>query len=220
MAKALNVPLIDLSFDDRDISLSQGPLGIFNFSTLLEFNQLVTRLGQKAATNSTKLEEEATKARKLHGQWLSVESFAQCLDLPVSDTLRQTHSMFDQNEDGHIDYRHYVIALSTVCRPTKSLENLRLAFKMYENKEDGSVIEDDLADILGIMLGVENMDLAGLFLSLQDDYVEKITYDELCQFIDQHPDFVSSYIRFKDHPSTMCFRRSKRRNSNDQKKSD
>lgn len=219
MAKALGLPLIDLSFEDRDIAQSKGPLGIFNFSSLLEFNQLVRRLGGKAAINISRIEEEATKARKLQGEYLSVEGFAQCLGLPVSDTLRQVHSMFDQNEDGHIDYRQYVVALSTVCRPTEAMENLKLAFKMYETEEDGHVKEDDLAAILEIMLGVENLDLGGLFLSLRED-TGKITYDEFSQFVDQHPDFVSNYIRFKDHPSTMCVHRANSSNGNNQKKCD
>lgn len=219
MAKALDVPLIDLSFDDRDISLSKGPLGIFNFSSLLEFNQLVCRLGQKAVANCSKIEEEAAKACKLQGERLSVEGFALCLGLTVSDTLTQVHSMLDQNEDGHIDYRHYVIALSTVCRPSKPKETLKLAFKMYKNEDDGKVKEEDLASILEIMLGVENMDLSGLFLSLGEE-TGKITYDEFCQFIDQHPDFVSNYIRFKDHLSTSCIGRAKHCNGNNQKKRD
>lgn len=218
MAEALNVPLIDLSFDDRDISLSKGPLGIFFFSSLLEFNQLVCRLGQKAVAKSSKIEEEATKACKIRGERLSVEDFAQCLGLPLSDTLRQVHSMFDQNEDGLIDYRLYLIALSTVCRPTKPKETLKLGFKMYESDEDGNVAEEDLAAILEIMLGVENMALDGLFLSLDKD-TGKITYDEFCQFIDQHPDFAHSYIRFKNHPATRCIV-PRSWNGNDPKKSD
>ncbi|KAF7668044.1 hypothetical protein LDENG_00035430 [Lucifuga dentata] len=45
MAKALGLPLIDLSFDDRELSLSQGLLPIHDNSRLLEFNRLVCRLG-------------------------------------------------------------------------------------------------------------------------------------------------------------------------------
>lgn len=43
--RALELPLTDLSFDDREISLSEGPLRIQDYSSLLEFNQLVCRLG-------------------------------------------------------------------------------------------------------------------------------------------------------------------------------
>lgn len=39
------MPLTDLSFDDREIILSQGPLGIYDYRSLLEFNQLVHCLG-------------------------------------------------------------------------------------------------------------------------------------------------------------------------------
>lgn len=43
--RALQLPLTDLSFDDHEISLSQGPLRIYDYSSLLEFNLLVCRLG-------------------------------------------------------------------------------------------------------------------------------------------------------------------------------
>lgn len=219
MAKALDVPLTDLSFDDRDISLSAGPLSICNYSSLLEFNQLVCRLGLKAGTNSSVLEEHAAKARKLQGEGLSVEDFAQCLGLPVTDTFKELHSMFDQNEDSQIDYRHFVIALSTVCRPSKTIENLKLAFKIYENEEDGNVLEEDLVTILEIMLGVEELDLSAFFLSLRNG-IGKITYDQLCKFINQHPDFVHNYLHFKNHQNRECVGHATRCNGKNQKKTD
>lgn len=43
--RVLEVPLIDLSFEDREIILSEGELRIFDFSSLLEFSHLVCRLG-------------------------------------------------------------------------------------------------------------------------------------------------------------------------------
>ncbi|KAK9526175.1 hypothetical protein VZT92_014889, partial [Zoarces viviparus] len=96
MAKALEVPLTDLSFDDREISLSQGPLRIHDCSSLLEFHRLVCRLGLRAGRNDKVLEEQARRARKLQGDGLSLEDFSQFLNLPVTDTLSQVHSLFDQ----------------------------------------------------------------------------------------------------------------------------
>lgn len=43
--RALQLPLIDLSFEDRDISMSRGEVQIFDPSSLLEFNRLACRLG-------------------------------------------------------------------------------------------------------------------------------------------------------------------------------
>ncbi|XP_074469723.1 lysophosphatidylcholine acyltransferase 1 isoform X1 [Sebastes fasciatus] len=200
MAKALEVPLIDLSFDDCEISLSRGPLGICDYSSLLEFHKLVCRLGLRAGRTEEGLEEQARRVMKLQGERLSLEDFAQFLNLPVTDTLTQVHSLFDQHGDGQIDIRLYVIALSTVHRPSKSMETLKLAFKMYESEEDGDVLEDDIAAILEIMLGVKKVELQGLFLSLDRPDTGKMTYDELHHFIEQHPRFVQDYLDFENHP--------------------
>lgn len=106
-----------------------------------------------------------------------------------------------QHGDRQIDIRHYVIALSTVHRPSESMKTLKLAFKVstitsdpadtkiwslcdnglhcfqiYGSEESGEVQEEDLAAILEIMLGVKEVELSGLFLSLDNPDTEKITY--------------------------------------------
>lgn len=53
---------------------------------------------------------------------------------------------------------------------------------MYENKEKGEVIEEDLAAILEIMLGVQEVELSGLFLSLDGPDTNKITYGKIQRF--------------------------------------
>ncbi|CAF89448.1 unnamed protein product, partial [Tetraodon nigroviridis] len=178
MAKALEVPLTDLSFEDREIILSEGELRIFDFSSLLEFNHLVCRLGLRAETSEKQLEELARRARKLQGDRLALEDFAQFLNLPVTDTLTHIHRLFDQCADGRIDTRHFVIALSTICQP-KSMKTLRLAFSIYEGEEGGEVQENDLDAILEIMLGVKQVELSALFLSLDSTDAETITYGEM-----------------------------------------
>ncbi|XP_068431888.1 lysophosphatidylcholine acyltransferase 1 [Clinocottus analis] len=203
MAKALELPLVDLSFDDREISLSQGPLRIRDCSSLLDFHQRVCRLRLTAGRTSELLEEQARRARKLQGDGLSLDAFAQFLNLPVTDTLTQIHSLFDQHGDGQIDVRLYVIALSTVHRPLKSMETLRLAFKMYENEENGYVRREDLAAIFEIMLGVKKVELSALFKSLDGSDATRITYDELHHFIEQHPFFVQDYLDFENHPRSQ-----------------
>ncbi len=50
----------------------------------------------RAATTDKVLEEQARRARKLQRDRLGLEDFAQFLNLPVTDTLTQVHSLFDQ----------------------------------------------------------------------------------------------------------------------------
>lgn len=49
---------------------------------------------------------------------------------------------------------------------------------MYEGEEGGEIQETDLAAILEIMLGVKEVELSGLFLSLDED-TERITHGEM-----------------------------------------
>uniref|UniRef100_A0A8D3BPE4 Lysophosphatidylcholine acyltransferase 1 n=1 Tax=Scophthalmus maximus TaxID=52904 RepID=A0A8D3BPE4_SCOMX len=207
MAKALELPLTDLSFDDREISLSEGPLRIQDYSSLLEFNQLVCRLGLRAGA-------------RVKGDRLGLQDFGQFLDLPVTDTLAQVHRLFDKRGDGQIDVRHFVIALSTVHRPSRSMETLKLAFKMYEAEEDGDVREDDLAAILETMLGLKEVELSGVFLSLDRPDTGTIAYDEFHHFIEQHPRFVMDHLNFEDHPGRGCCVRRERRNGHNHDKDD
>nr|XP_057904033.1 lysophosphatidylcholine acyltransferase 1 [Doryrhamphus excisus]XP_057904034.1 lysophosphatidylcholine acyltransferase 1 [Doryrhamphus excisus] len=204
MAKALELPLTDLSFEDREISFAQGPLRVYDPSSLLEFNQLVRRLGQK--TTESLLKEQVSRVRKLREHQLGLEDLALFLHVPVSITLKQVLSLFGQNEEGQIDIRHYVIALSTIHRPSRAMETLKMAFQMYENEDSGQVHEHELAAMLEIMLGVKEVELSMVFMSLEGPDTGKITYDELRRFVAAHPHFVQDYLDFKDHPRHFCVR--------------
>lgn len=41
-------------------------------------------------------------------------------------------SIAKQNEDGSMDIREFVIAFSVVCRPAKTMETIKLAFKVRD----------------------------------------------------------------------------------------
>uniref|UniRef100_A0A3Q2QVI0 Lysophosphatidylcholine acyltransferase 1 n=1 Tax=Fundulus heteroclitus TaxID=8078 RepID=A0A3Q2QVI0_FUNHE len=153
MAKALEVPLTDLSFDDRDIILSRGPLRIHDCRSLLHFNRLV--------------------------EWLELFSEP---DAGLDKIGVCKLCLLCQAGDGKMDVRHYVIALSTVQGPHKPMDTLKLAFKMYEEEDSGEVAEDDLASILEIMLGVKEVELSPLLLELQAAGSGKITYGETLFF--------------------------------------
>lgn len=53
---------------------------------------------------------------------------------------------------------------------------------MYENEENGEVKEEDVGSILEIMLGVENIELACVFLCLDNPDAEHMTYGKM-QFL-------------------------------------
>uniref|UniRef100_I3JJB9 Lysophosphatidylcholine acyltransferase 1 n=1 Tax=Oreochromis niloticus TaxID=8128 RepID=I3JJB9_ORENI len=176
MAKALGVPITDYSFEDCQLAMAEGQLRLPVDTCLLEFAKLVRRLGLKPQNSEKVLQEYGNRARKLEGQKLGLEDFAHFLDVPVSDMLRDMFGLFDEHEDNRMDIREYVIALSVVCRPAKTLETMKLAFKMFEAEEDGAITESELAVILKTALGVSHISVSHLFTAIDVDDTGKITF--------------------------------------------
>uniref|UniRef100_A0A8C6UTA7 Lysophosphatidylcholine acyltransferase 1 n=1 Tax=Neogobius melanostomus TaxID=47308 RepID=A0A8C6UTA7_9GOBI len=194
MAKALGVPITDYSFEDCQLAMAEGQLRLPVDTCLLEFAKLVRRLGLKSKNPEKDLLEYGTRAMKLEGQKQSLEDFAQFLDLPVSDMLRDMFALFDEHEDNRIDVREYVIALSVACRPAKTMDTLKLAFKMFESDNDGAITEAELAVILKTALGVSRLSVSRLFSSIDSKDTGKVTYDMFKRFVEENPEFDEEYL--------------------------
>uniref|UniRef100_A0A8C9R5M6 Lysophosphatidylcholine acyltransferase 1 n=1 Tax=Scleropages formosus TaxID=113540 RepID=A0A8C9R5M6_SCLFO len=192
MAKALDVPVTDYSFEDCQLAMAEGQLHLPADTGLLEFARLVRGMGLKPGNTEEVLQEYGEKARKLQNEKLGLQDFAQYLGIQVSDTLRDMFALFD--EEGEVDAREYVIALSVVCRPSKTLDTIKLAFKMYEAEEDCAIVEDDLMCILKTALGVSDLNVSHLFRAIDVDDKGKITFDEFKSFAEEHPDFAKEYL--------------------------
>ncbi|XP_071381588.1 lysophosphatidylcholine acyltransferase 1-like [Centroberyx affinis] len=194
MAKALGVPITDYSFEDCQLAMAEGQLRLPVDTCLLEFAKLVRRLGLKPRNTEKVLQEYGNRARKLEGEKLDLDDFAQYLDVPVSDLLRDMFALFDEHEDNSMDIREYVIALSVVCRPAKTLETMKLAFKMFEAEEDGAITETELAVILKTALGVTHLSVSRLFSAIDVEDTGKITFDKFRSFAEQRPEFAEEYL--------------------------
>ncbi|XP_051999239.1 lysophosphatidylcholine acyltransferase 1-like [Xyrauchen texanus] len=198
MAKALQVPVTDYSFEDCQLAMAEGQIRLPVDTCLLEFAKLVRRLGLKRENPERRLQEYGNRAQKLQGERLSLEDFAQFLDLPVSDVLRDMFSLFDESADGSMDIREFVIAFSVVCRPAKTLDTMKLAFKMFEAEEDGAITENEFICILKSALGVGELVVSRLFRSIDEEDSGKLNFESFRNFAEQHPDFAEEYL-YSDH---------------------
>ncbi|XP_010766985.1 lysophosphatidylcholine acyltransferase 1 isoform X2 [Notothenia coriiceps] len=194
LAKALGVPITDYSFEDCQLAMAEGQLRLPVDTCLLEFSKLARRLGLKPRNTEKVLQDYGNRARKLEGQKLDLDDFAQFLDVPVSEMLLDMFSLFDEHEDNCMDIREYVIALSVICRPAKTLETMKLAFKMFEAEEDGAITEMELAVILKTALGVTHLSVSRLFTAIDPEDTGKITFDKFRCFVEQHPDISEEYL--------------------------
>ncbi|XP_074843996.1 lysophosphatidylcholine acyltransferase 1 isoform X2 [Carettochelys insculpta] len=169
MAEALGVPVTDYTFEDCQLALAEGQLRLPSNTCLLEFAKLVRSLGLKPEKLEKDLDRYYERANKMKEKRVSLNEFAAYLEIPISDTLENMFALFVENEDDVIDVREYVTALSVVCRPSKTLETMKLAFKMYQS-QNGTITEDDLACIL------------------------KTALDDFYNYAEMYPDFAEDYL--------------------------
>ncbi|XP_053330912.1 lysophosphatidylcholine acyltransferase 1-like [Spea bombifrons] len=194
MAKALGVSVTDYSFEDCQLALAEGQLRLPSDTSLLEFARLVRSLGLKPEKLGKELDKFSESAWKRKGEKINLKEFAEYLSVPVTDKLEDLFALFDENDEGAIDLREYVIALSVVCRPSKTLETIQLAFKMYESEGSKTIVEEDLAIILKTALGVSELNVTDLFRAIDEEDKGKITYDDFNRFAEMNPNFAADYL--------------------------
>ncbi|XP_068003563.1 lysophosphatidylcholine acyltransferase 1 isoform X2 [Melanerpes formicivorus] len=190
---ALGVSVTDYTYEDCQLALAEGQLRLPADTCLLEFAKLVRSLGLKPETLEDDLDKYATSAMKMKKDKVDLKEFAAYLEFPESHTLESMFALFDENEDGTIDIREFVIALSVVCKPSKTLETIQLAFQLYQS-ENGTITEEDLAHILKTAMGVSQIDVTHLFRAVDEEEKGEITYDEFYRFAELYPHFAEDYL--------------------------
>ncbi|XP_060680556.1 lysophosphatidylcholine acyltransferase 1-like isoform X3 [Hemiscyllium ocellatum] len=193
MANALGVPVTDYTFEDCQLVMSDSQLKLPVDTCLLEFAKLARKLNLKPDKIEKELDELAESAKKMKGGLTTLDTFAHYLKLPICDAIRDMFLLFTENENGTIDIREYVIALSVVSRPSKTHETIKLAFRMYESI-DQTITEDDLACILKTALGVNKLDVSKLFTVTDATQQRKISYMDFCKFSHANPDYAEEYL--------------------------
>nr|XP_010307611.1 PREDICTED: lysophosphatidylcholine acyltransferase 1-like [Balearica regulorum gibbericeps] len=191
--RALGVSVTDYTFEDCQLALAEGQLRLPSDTCLLEFAKLVRSLGLKPETLEDDLDKYAASAMKMEKEKIDLKEFSAYLEFPVSDTLESMFALFDENEDGIIDIREFVIALSVVCKPSKTLETIHLAFQLYQS-ENGTITEDDLARILKTAMGVSQINVMHLFRAVDEEEKGEITYNDFYRFAELHPHFAEDYL--------------------------
>ncbi|XP_042551107.1 lysophosphatidylcholine acyltransferase 1 [Dipodomys spectabilis] len=194
MAEALGVSVTDYTFEDCQLALAEGQLRLPADTCLLEFARLVRGLGLKPEKLEKDLDKYSERAKRRSGERIGLSEFAEYLEVPVSDTLEDMFSLFDESGDGKMDLREYLVALSVVCRPSRTLDTIQLAFKMYGSPEDGSVDEDRLSCILRTALGVAELTVTDLFQAIDHEEKGRITFADFSRFAEMVPSFAEDYL--------------------------
>nr|XP_056718575.1 lysophosphatidylcholine acyltransferase 1 [Euleptes europaea] len=205
MARALGVSVTDYTFEDCQLALAEGQLRLPSNTGLLEFAKLVRSLGLKPERLEKVLNRYSESARRMKKKKVGLKEFAAYLEVPVSDTLENMFALFDEKENGLIDLREYVTALSVVCRPSKTLQTVQLASKMYQS-EAGALTEEDLTCILKTAMGVSDLNVSNFFRAIDKEERGTITYDDFHRFAEMYPNFAKEYLYPDQMETESCLK--------------
>ncbi|KAF3828749.1 hypothetical protein GH733_004655 [Mirounga leonina] len=140
MAEALGISVTDYTFEDCQLALAEGQLRLPADTCLLEFARLVRGLGLKPETLEKDLDKYSKSAKMQKGGKLGLPEFAEYLGVPVSDTLEDMFSLFDEmygSQDGDIDED----ALSSILKTALGVAELSVTnlFRAIDQEGTGRI---------------------------------------------------------------------------------
>lgn len=149
MAKKLNVPTTDHSFDDVVVQLYGKKLGEPMEKVLLEIKKLQKFLDLNIDTIKEYLEQFALLDTHKTGR-LSLEQFANNFRTEISPQVKTLFETMDHDHDGTLDFRDYLIgsAMMHDKGSGRIKDTLKLAFEVFDTEEKGFLTRTQLAVIL------------------------------------------------------------------------
>merc|ERR1711916_186302 len=131
------------------------------------------------------------------------EEWLQALELRDSTFSRRIFDAFDEDGNGSISFREFVVGLSVFSPRSTIEEKLDLSFSLYDIDNDGAISKDELFAILKASM------LENYSLSISDEHMRElvdatfeqadvngdglISYDEYKQMILNHPEILAQF---------------------------
>uniref|UniRef100_H2XXP3 EF-hand domain-containing protein n=1 Tax=Ciona intestinalis TaxID=7719 RepID=H2XXP3_CIOIN len=114
----------------------------------------VRDLSMKTGLNIDELKSyygEFIKASVVGSRRWSLFQFINLYDAKEREKVEQVFKTFDQNNDGTIDFREFMIALSCLSKGTLE-QKLSLAFYLYDENGDGVLSFEEVLDIVKVSI--------------------------------------------------------------------
>ena len=196
MADALNLPITDHTFEDCRLMRKAAALNLPMESGLVEFAKISQKLGMNIDSVQDKLKEFSKIAGEVEGV-ISLENFAEYLNVPVSDAVKDMFHLYDRNDSGHIDFREYVIGLSLVSQPAVTEDTVKLAFEVFDKDHNGLISKDEFNQVLRAVFENE-INGSEIFDEIKKAHPEHVSYNEFYEFVKKRPEYAKLFVWYRE----------------------
>mmetsp|Transcript_29893 Transcript_29893/g.83543 ORF Transcript_29893/g.83543 Transcript_29893/m.83543 type:complete len:221 (+) Transcript_29893:236-898(+) len=125
------------------------------------------------------------------------------IGLGAETIASQAFSAFDLDKDGYIDFREFIIGLSRLSSVASDEERMKLAFKVYDLDENGTISRNEMTTVLKASFATSHPEMSKGDVSVR--VVDAFRYAGIS--LDQELDFESFRKAVKsDRDILDCFR--------------
>ncbi|XP_017779828.1 PREDICTED: lysophosphatidylcholine acyltransferase isoform X1 [Nicrophorus vespilloides] len=196
MAKALGVPVMDYTYDDCKLMTRAKEMNLPNANVIVEVQKLRTRLG----LDQTKIEECFIENLSCQDcSQISYVEFSSYLNVAANDgNAQRIFNLYEKNKSGSIDFREYVLGVVGVTENRKTLEILRLAFKIYDSSGKGRLSENDFVPVLVHTLSMSIYESREIFQRIDSTCQGYVTFDGFLRYAEKKAEFAGLFSLSKE----------------------
>ncbi|KAG5261203.1 hypothetical protein AALO_G00301190 [Alosa alosa] len=165
MAKALGVPATDYVMEGRFPVKHVGGLSLPLESPARETLKLLDHAGLSTSQVQTALSRMTDCCQSGQEKTVSIDQLQQWLELSERETAAKICSLFSKKDDS-VDLRLICLSISTVSGLCSLEDLLDKAFKLYDCDGDGVLTAEELAGLMGALVGAPQFNTANIYSEL------------------------------------------------------
>ncbi|XP_037030616.1 lysophosphatidylcholine acyltransferase isoform X3 [Bradysia coprophila] len=197
MAKALDVPTSDYTYDDCRLMTRAKELNIPNAADIVE----IERLNQKISIDQRHIEENILATGRINSKncYVSLSEFAKLLEVAPNDvSTKLLFSLFRKDNEENIDFRDYLMCAIFLNRTSvPAIQILESISKLYETKVDyvetntstkGLLNTDGLLNVMKHAMPLTSDDCTAIFTQLDKRNQKLISFYDLQEWLSSKPE--------------------------------
>ncbi|KAJ8909590.1 hypothetical protein NQ315_005907 [Exocentrus adspersus] len=197
MAKALNIPVVDYTYDDCKLLTKAKELNLPYASSLVEVIKLRRKLGLENANIEEKLINSSFKSKDYSS--VTYEEFIRLLNISSENTESyQLFKKYDKENSGVIDFRNYLLGVLGISKERSTLAIFQIACKIYDQNGDGRLSSEDFCKAACQILGLSKEYALEIFDQIDRNQLGSILFENFLNYAQKKTEFISLFTSNKE----------------------